>query len=201
MKGMVSLIIDLSVNVTREMIEEMKAFIPKDKTLSEMDLFGHLGTHFDIMDNEFDKDNFERIGKVFDVSGIADGEVGRDDIDLTKVAPGDFVMFHTGTIREKGYGTKNYFTSHPELSWDLITFLTDTKVAMIGIDAGGIKLPANHAEADKYCAARNVFVVENLDNLDRLLEAAESGSFSAGTYPMNLSGATGLPCRVVARTG
>lgn len=193
------MIIDLSVNVTREMIEEMKAFIPKDKNLSELDLFGHLGTHFDIMGKDFDLSNLERAGRVFDVSKAGEREIIPDDIDLTKVGQGDFVMFHTGTNGRKRYGTKDYVTSQPELSWELIKFLTDANVSMIGIDAGGIRLPANHVEADNYCAARNVFVVENLYNLDKLLAIAGSDSFKVGTYPMNLSGTTGLPCRVVAR--
>ena len=193
------MIIDLSVNVTREMIEEIKAFVPKDKTLSELDLFGHLGTHFDIMDKAFDMNNLERAGRVFDVYGIEERDIGLEDIDSDKISRGDFVMFHTGTIRRKRYGTEDYILSHVELSWDLIKSLTDKGVSMIGIDAGGLRMPKDHVKVDNYCAARNIFVVENLYNLDRLLEAAGSESFNVGTYPMNLSGTTGLPCRVVAR--
>ncbi|MDR3255738.1 MAG: cyclase family protein [Synergistaceae bacterium] len=193
------MIIDLSVNVTREMIEEAKGFVSKDRILSELDLFGHLGTHFDIMGGTFDMDNLERAGRVFDVSAINGKEIGLTDVDLDNVSKGDFVMFHTGTIREKRYGTKDYVISQPELSWELIKTLTDIGVSMIGIDAGGLRLPADHAKVDKYCADRNVFVVENLYNLDTLLGAVGSGSFNVGTYPMNLSGATGLPCRIIAR--
>jgi kynurenine formamidase len=189
--------IDLSVAVTRKMVEEMKALVPQNKILSELDLFGHLGTHFDVVEKTFDMANLERRGRVFDVRS-ADGEVGADHPDLSGLREGDFAMFHTGTLKKKGYGTKDYFMSHPELSWDLIERLIRLKVSIIGVDAAGIRMIADHPKADRYCADNGAFVVENLDNLEILLEKAGSAAFTVWTYPMNLSGATGLPCRVVA---
>jgi kynurenine formamidase len=109
-------------------------------------------------------------------------------------------MFHTGTLKNKGYGTKDYFMSQPELSWDLIERLVQLKVSMIGVDAGGVRGIAEHPKADNYCAANGVFDVENLDNLDLLLREAGGEPFTVRTYPMNFSGATGLPCRVIACT-
>ncbi|MDR3231844.1 MAG: cyclase family protein [Synergistaceae bacterium] len=190
--------IDLSVPVTRKMVEEMKALVPQNKILSELDLFGHLGTHFDIVEKTFDMANLERRGRVFDVRD-AEGEVGADDLNLSELREGDFAMFHTGTLKRKGYGTKDYLTSHPELSWDLIKRLVRSKVSMIGVDTAGIRMIAEHPRADRYCAENGAFVVENLDNLDVLLEKAGGNAFTVWTYPMNFSGATGLPCRVIAR--
>jgi hypothetical protein len=40
-----------------------------------------------------------------------------------------------------------------------------------------------------------------MDNLDLLAKGAGGAHFKVSTYPMNFSGATGLPCRVVAETG
>jgi kynurenine formamidase len=72
------------------------------------------------------------------------------------------------------------------------------KVAMIGLDAPGIRKSKEHPKADKFCASRGAFVVENLDNLDLLLKETGNAPFKVNTYPMNFIGATGLPCRVVA---
>jgi kynurenine formamidase len=189
--------IDLSIALTRNMIEEMKASVTADSTLSEMDLFGHLGTHFDIMDQEFDTENFERRGLVFDVSETGQ-EVEVEDVNLSDVREGDFVMFHTSVLKEKGYGTQEYFASRRALSWNLIERLVKLKVSMIGVDAAGIRMRAEHPKADKFCADNGVFVVENLDKLDLLLSEVGDEPFSVGTYPMNFSGSTGLPCRVIA---
>ncbi|MDR1832079.1 MAG: VOC family protein [Fusobacteriaceae bacterium] len=194
------MLIDLSVNVNREMIQNMKSYAAKEEAFSVLDLFGHLGTHFDVQDKVFDLENLRRKGRVFDVSAVTEGEIKASNIDLTLVEAKDFVMFYTGTLQKKQYGSKEYFSSHPELSWDLITALTEKGVSMIGIDAGGIRLPATHSKADYYCADRNVFVVENLDNLEKILQTVGSGApFTAETYPLSFTGATGLPCRVIAR--
>ncbi|MEW6359827.1 MAG: hypothetical protein AB1696_26050 [Planctomycetota bacterium] len=50
----------------------------------QMVSFGHLGTHFDVMNKEFPLQNIERPGVVFDVSGINDR-----DIDLRDNTPKD----------------------------------------------------------------------------------------------------------------
>jgi len=43
-----------------------------------------------------------------------------------------------------------------------------------------------------------LFIIENLDNLNLLLEEAKDKSFIVYTFPVNMHGFTGLPCRVVA---
>jgi len=190
--------IDLSVVVTRDVIAKMKAAVAQNSTLSEMDLFGHLGTHFDIMEEKFDERYFERRGIIFDVSGTGNTEILQGDVDLSRVMEGDFVMFYTGTLGSESYGTKEYFSSQMELSWELIERLADMKVSMIGVDAPGIRGHEEHPAADRFCAARGAFVVENLDNLGLLLKETRNTPFKVNTYPMNFMGATGLPCRVVA---
>ena len=49
---------------------------------------------------------------------------------------------------------------------------------------------------DQVCDDRGTFVVENLCNLRSVAELGST--FTAHTYPMNYTGMTGLPCRVVA---
>ncbi|MDR3332133.1 MAG: cyclase family protein, partial [Synergistaceae bacterium] len=179
---------DLSVAVTRDTIEGLRSFSSSRKDVSELDLFGHIGTHFDLVECEFDAENFERSGLAFDVSKYASGEIGVGVVDLSSVKAGDFVMFHTGTLAKKGYGSMDYFASRTELSWELIERLVESKVSMIGVDMGSIRMPADHPKADRYCADRGTFVVENLDNLSLLVAATRGGHFSVGTYPMNFKG-------------
>ena len=56
-----------------------------------------------------------------------------------------------------------------------------------------------HTPTDQICADRGTFIVENVCNLAAVLDGQKSAHFTAGTYPVNFVGMTGLPCRVVAR--
>ncbi|MBZ9626127.1 hypothetical protein G9F71_025305 [Clostridium sp. FP2] len=62
----------------------------------------------------------------------------------------------------------------------------------------GVKKGPAHPRTDQYCADRGVFIIENLDNLDLLLKEASSKSFTVYTFPINTSGFSGIPCRVIA---
>jgi kynurenine formamidase len=189
--------IDLSVPVSQEILDKLSAF---SKSRNDgIDRFGHMGTHLDLMDKTFDIDRNETPGVVFDVSAIKDREIRPEDVDLSKVREGDFVVFHTGALDDFGYGNGDYFRLEaPQLSYALIDGLMDRKAAFIGVDMGGARKVAEHRRVDEYCAERGTFIVENLANLERLSRLAKDGRFEARIYPLNLAGATGLPCRVVA---
>ncbi|MDR2451285.1 MAG: cyclase family protein [Candidatus Accumulibacter sp.] len=189
--------IDLSVPVTQEILDKLAAY---SKTRSDgVELFGHMGTHLDLMGKTFDIDRSETPGVVFDVRAVKDREIRPEDADLSKVRESDFVLFHTGALDDFGYGNGDYFRLEaPQLSYALIDGLLDRKVAFIGVDMGGARKAAEHRRVDEYCAERGTFIVENLANLERLSRLAEEGRFEARIYPLNLAGATGLPCRVVA---
>ncbi len=85
----------------------------------------------------------------------------------------------------------------PELSHELIDALVEKGVSVIGVDFAGIRRGKEHVPKDKYCADRGVFVIENLINLSPLLKL---DGFTVHTYPINIVGVTGLPCRVIAET-
>lgn len=189
--------IDLSVVITEEILESILKQ-GSNKQIPPVAQFGHIGTHFDIMDKTFHLDNTERTGKLFDVSHLKSRAVEVADIDATGIHELDFVMFYTGCLKERGYGKPGYFTNHPELSNELITFLVSKKVSLIGIDAPGIRRSAEHPKVDQYCADNGIFVIENLANLDVVAEKAGSAAFLVHTYPVNYEGLSGLPCRVVA---
>lgn len=162
-------------------------------------LAGHLGTHFDVMEEDFPLAYTQREGIVFDVSSVADRDIGIDDICLDKVGKDMFVAFYTGYIERIGYGSKGYFSNHPQLSYELIEALLDKGVSVIGLDFGGVRRGAEHVPTDRRCAKRGTFIVENLCNLKAVLD--NGPRFIANTYPMNFVGITGLPCRVIARIG
>lgn len=186
--------IDLSVRVERSMLEALARHNAKQ----DIDKAGHAGTHFDAMDQEFPLQNSVTQGRIFDISRIPNGEVGVENLDLSAVQPHDFVMFHSGILKKYGYAAKEYFTSYVELSDKLIDSLIDKEVSFIGIDMGGAKGPKNHLRIDRYCADKGVFIIENLDNLDILLKETQGSPFTVYTFPVNLHGFSGLPCRVVA---
>ena len=99
-------------------------------------------------------------------------------------------------IEEEGYGTRKYFTEHPQLSNELVDALLQKEVSIIGVDFAGIRRGKEHTPIDQYCADHGVFIVENLCNLCNLLKNRDT--FIANTYPMNYADMTELPCRVVA---
>ncbi len=185
------MLIDLSIRVT-------KAINSAASENERMVSFGHLGTHFDVMDKEFPLEFTKRDGVVFDVSGVARRDIDISDIDINSVDADMFVAFYTGYSEIEDYGTKRYFTEHPELSDRLIDSLLERKISIIGVDCAGIKCGSKHTPKDRYCADRGVFIIENLCGLGKVLNGKKSAKFKANTYPINFSDMSGLPCRVTA---
>jgi kynurenine formamidase len=183
--------IDITLLVTPEMIEA--AHGNEQKSFS-----GHLGTHFDVMNKEFPLENLRRKAVVFDVSKVTDRDINPGDIDLNVIESGMFVAIHSGFIEKVGYGSKVYFSEHPQLSNELIEALLDRKISIIGIDFAGVRRGAEHTPKDQYCADQGVFIVENLCNLNEVLQSKPFAKFTANTYPIKYAAMTGLPCRVVA---
>ena len=188
---------DLSFNVDKKALEALGIFTQSLGLNTEK--AGHVGTHFDVMDKEFPLEKMITKGRVFDVSHL-NGELSLKDVDLSAVQPNDFVMFYSGILKKYGYGSKEYFSTYLELADELIDALIAKKVSFIGVDMGGAKQPPNHPQTDQYCADRGIFIIENLDNLDLLSAETKSSPFTVYTFPVHMSGFSGLPCRVVAET-
>lgn len=182
------MLFDITLKVTPELYQE--ALTNPDRNI------GHMGTHFDVMNKEFPLAFTRLQGRVFDVSGIRGRDITSEDVDLSLLAPGMFVAFHTGWLAENSYGTKEYFAGHPQLAVELIDQLLTKGVSIIGIDGGGVRRGKEHTPMDQHCADHDCFIIENMCGLDAVL--AHGGSFVAHTYPLHFEGWTGLPCRVVA---
>lgn len=184
------MLIDITLKITPQMVDAAQGNEKKAMT-------GHLGTHFDVMNQEFPLEFTERDAIVFDVSGISGRDIDIPDVDLERVTQDMFVAFYTGFIEQVGYGSREYFTDHPQLSHELIAALLEKKVSMIGIDFAGVRRGKEHTPKDQYCADQGVFIIENLCSLNRVLAVRDT--FTALTFPMNFTDMTGLPCRVVAK--
>ena len=183
--------IDITLPITEKMWMDAKA-------LNQRELEGHLGTHFDTMDQEFPLDYTEREGMIYDVSHLKDREIGLLEVDLSKVKAGMFVLFYTGYIERVPYGEGGYFKDHPQLSMELIRALVEKGVSIIGLDFAGIRRTPEHIPTDQYCAERGTFIIENLWNLQALLGLEQP--FLVHTYPLRSTAISGLPCRVIVET-
>lgn len=184
------MLIDITLKITPKMVVDAQG--AEKKALS-----GHLGTHFDIMNKEFPLEYTERKGIVFDVSRVTGRDIDISDIDQNKVEKDIFVAFYTGFIEKEGYGGKVYFSEHPQLSNELIDFLLDNKISIIGVDFAGVRRGKEHTPKDQYCADKGVFIIENLCNLKEVVNT--ESTFTALTFPMSYAEMTGLPCRVIAK--
>ena len=182
------MLIDLTLKITPQIRERAGE---NEKTAFS----GHLGTHFDVMDQEFPLAYADREGILFDVSAAGE-EIGIPDVDADRVKAGMAVLFYSGFSEEAGYGTPRYAHEHPYLSTELIDLLLERNVSVIGIDFAGIRRGKEHTPADAKCAAAGTFVIENLCSLKELLPYRER--FTMHTYPVNFAGLSGLPCRVTA---
>ena len=158
-----------------------------------------MGTHFDAMDKTFPLQLLELEGIVFDISHVLNRDVETSDLNLDLVQPGMFVALYSGFIDKEKYGSKSYFQNHPQLSITCIEAFLEKDISIIGIDFAGVRRGKEHTPMDQFCADHDVFIVENLCNLDKLLNHANAPYFTANTYPLNYLGLTGIPCRVVAK--
>ena len=188
------MLIDLSLPISVDKISGGEDYVRKIVDA------GHAGTHFDVMDKVFPLDSFRTTGKVVDISHIRDREVEIDDIAGVAIEPGDTLIFYTGWVDELGYDTHNdYVYKSAELSDALVAHIVERGVKLIGVDAAGAQKPKKHQKVDQYCADRGVFIIENLDNVKRLLELDRP--FTVYTAPVHRTDLTGLPCRVFAEVG
>lgn len=182
---------DLTLKITPKLMKDANQ--NEKSTLS-----GHMGTHFDVMDKEFPLDYLHLPAVIFDISSIQERDIEIEDIELDLVHKNMFIAFYSGFINEAGYGSARYFKEHPQLSKTLVEVLIQKGVSIIGVDCAGIRRGKEHTPMDQYCADHNVFVVENLCQMEALLNHQKVVQCVINTYPIHYSQMTGLPCRVVA---
>lgn len=160
---------------------------------------GHYGTHIDVpLQTRIPISYMESRCIVFDVSAVQERDVQLSDFASADIHAQDFVIFKTNQIMRHFYGTDLYFHQHPQLGQEVIEFLIEKRVRIIGIDAAGVRRGKEHKVADELCERNGIYIVENLFNLDKLPLAHEA-TFAITILWFEIPGKTGLPCRVVAK--
>lgn len=110
-------------------------------------------------------------------------------IQTANIQEGDIVLFHTG-MNER-YSAKDYFEEYPTFPEELVQYLIQKKVSMVGVDACSVDHEAFIAHT--LFLKNDILILENLTNLEIL----EGKNFTVYAFPLNFS-LDGSPVRVVA---
>lgn len=135
----------------------------------------HIGTHIDTYKNTYiDFDTSKISTLIVDVMG--EEEIGIDTVKNISLEETEFIIFRTGYMEKYGYGSRKYFHDRPlpKLTFDLVDYLIDKGIKFIGIDLHGIMHGSEHKKIDIYCEEKNVYVIENICNLDKVNTAFHS---------------------------
>lgn len=153
----------------------------------------NMGTHIDVMNTDVIIENYRLIseGVKFDISNITDRAITLDDLELSRIKEGVYVLFQTNW--DKYLDDNEKYSNHPEISMEVIEFLVNKKVNMIGIDTLGLGLRKNHGTIDEYLAKNNIYAIENLTNLKNIPEE----NFKVYCFPIKLEGIDALPARLL----
>lgn len=185
------------IDLTMDLDVIFDKFSQEEKCLLSRARLGHIGTHVDVMDTGgLSMERFISKAHIVDVSNIFDREIMLNDTNLSSIniCRGDSILFRTDWALQK-LNTNLYFKNHPFLSYELIDFLLDKHVNLICLDAPGIRRGTEHKDIDIYCANHNVFILENLINLNQLMP---NMSLTLYCFPLKITKNTGITCRVIA---
>lgn len=163
----------------------------------------HMGTHMDapahMIANGRTLDSYppsDFLGKalVIDVSHLKE-RIGFEDI--LPFGPWlqdvNFVFFKTGW--SKHWGKPEYLKDFPALTKKAASWLCEQRVRGVGIDAISIDvIESKDYPVHKILLGCEMFIIENLTNLDQLPEKA----FDVVCLPMKIENADGAPARVIA---
>jgi len=106
------------------------------------------------------------------------------------VVKGDIVIFNTGTSQR--FYEESYFTDYPTLSEELVDYLIDTQVKLVGLDTCSADNAAGFPIHKKLLSA-GIPIVENLTNLSAL----QDKTFQFFALPLKLD-LDGAPVRAFA---
>jgi arylformamidase len=134
--------------------------------------------------------------------------IEQQDLDNHQIRQGDAVVIATGW--EKRSGRRNYMSENPGLSEQAARYLARKRVNAVAIDCPSIDAGTDSRfTAHNILLPRNILVVENLCNLDKVASSSSSSSSGSSNNnniptltliisPLKLRGATGSPARVLA---
>ncbi len=158
----------------------------------------HAGTHVDSpmhltrcrrFISEIPPENFTGRGILLDVRGqqIIETRAGYEK----NIEEGSVLLLYTGWDRL--YGKDEYYADHPCISAELGELIVKKGVRAVGIDCPSPDKPP--FPIHRLLLENNIFILENLTNLDRLLDA---WNFEVFAFPLKID-ADSSPVRAVAR--
>ncbi|MGG7177045.1 cyclase family protein [Clostridium paraputrificum] len=148
----------------------------------------HIGTHIDCpmhltedkrYISEFPVDRFIGEAAVLDVRGKKEIKIEEGYKELLENK--EIVILYTGF--EEKYGIREYYDNHPTVSEELAKYFVDNKVKMVGFD---MPSPDRYPfEIHKILLVNNIFILENLCNLESLLDVE---TFKIIALPLKIEG-------------
>ncbi|HOJ10570.1 MAG TPA: cyclase family protein [Clostridiales bacterium] len=163
-----------------------------------LDISMHSGTHIDspmhlTESNEYisqaSLEPFIATGCVLDVRNQAVIKMKAEYEKLIK--DNSIVLFYTG--QDKYYGMTKYYEEHPVVGIDICRFLLEKNIKMLGMD---MPSPDKYPfEIHKILFANEIFILENLTNLDKLLGVE---NFEVIALPLKIKSDSSM-ARAVAR--
>ena len=153
----------------------------------------NMGTHIDVMgvDVIIENDRLISEGIKFDVSNIKDRPIKLDDLELSLIKEGIYVFFQTNW--DEYVDDEIIYSNHPEISMEVIEYLVEKKVNMIGIDTLGLGRGRNHGIIDEFLAKNKIYGIENLCNLKSIPQK----DFKVYCLPIKAEGLDALPARLL----
>ena len=153
----------------------------------------NMGTHIDVMSTDviIENDRLISEGVKFDISNITDRAIELDDLELSRLTEGVYVLFQTNW--DKYLDDDEKYSTHPEISMEVIEYLVCKKVNIICIDTLGLGLRRNHGTIDEYLAKNKIYGIENLANLNSIPEE----NFKVYCLPIKIEGLDALPARLL----
>jgi len=125
--------------------------------------------------------------------GISKNDILDYEKKFGNIETGSSVIIYTGW--QKHISKDYYFLENPGLTISAAKYLATKKLNLVGIDSPSIDMGKNsNFNAHKIFADKNILIVENLANLDKI----NSSSFDYVILPLKLYNATGSPVRAIA---
>lgn len=134
-------------------------------------------------------ESFTGKGIVFDIRGQK--VIGLNDEIRLRIEQEAIVLFCSGC--DQFFGEEEYYTNHPVFDEQLIHYLVEQKVKMVGIDS-----PSPDHEPypmHEILLKNNILILENLANLDLLLNEP---AFEIFAFPLKINADSSI-VRAVAR--
>ncbi|MGM0499498.1 MAG: cyclase family protein [Bacillota bacterium] len=200
-------LIDLSYEIYSKMPVypgDLEVELENDKKVNEdgyanhnLKIGMHTGTHLDLPAHMLDDQRYISDiplaylnGRALLFNAVGEKIITVKDKYKSLIEKDDIIIIYTG-FAEK-YGTNEYYTEHPVISDELAELFIKKEIKLLGFD-----LPSpdrSPYQIHQKLFQNNIFILENLCNLDQLPELK---SFKFFLFPLKIR-AEAAPCRAAA---